>query len=174
MWNDNKHKKSHKDIDARWTKKNNETFFGYKNHAKACTKSKFLKTYSVTDASVHDSQALDGLLENDDKNQELFADSAYVGEKQDETINKYELINKVHEKGYRANPLTDEQKADNKNKSKTRVRVEHIFGFMEQSMNWLCLKSIGIKRATSIIGLINLTYNLFRYEQITRLNIKHC
>jgi len=73
---------------------------------------------------------LDGLLEDDDKNQELFADSAYVGEKQDETINKYELINKVHEKGYRANPLTDEQKADNKNKSKTRVRVEHIFGFM--------------------------------------------
>jgi len=130
LWNDNKHKKSHKDIDARWTKKNNETFFGYKNHAKACTKSKFLKTYSVTDASVHDSQALDGLLEDDDKNQELFADSAYVGEKQDETINKYELINKVHEKGYRANPLTDEQKADNKNKSKTRVRVEHIFGFM--------------------------------------------
>jgi len=39
---------------------------------------------------------LDGLLEDDDKNQELFADSAYVGEKQDETINKYELINKVH------------------------------------------------------------------------------
>jgi IS5 family transposase len=174
LWNDNKHKKSHKDIDARWTKKNNETFFGYKNHAKACTKSKFLKTYLVTDASVHDSQALDGLLEDDDKNQELFADSAYVGEKQDETIDKYELINKVHEKGYRANPLTDEQKANNKNKAKTRVRVEHIFGFMEQSMNGLCLKSVGIKRATGIIGLINLTYNLFRYEQITRLNIKYC
>jgi len=122
----------------------------------------------VTDASVHDSQALDGLLKDDDKNQELFADSAYVGDKQNEIISKYELINKVHEKGYRANSLTDEQKANNKIKSKTRVRVEHIFGFMEQSMNGLCLKSVGIKRATGIIGLINLTYNLFRYEQIVR------
>jgi hypothetical protein len=39
-----------------------------------------------------------------------------------------------------------------------------VDGFMEQSMNGLTLKSIGIKRATGIIGLINLTYNLFRFE----------
>jgi IS5 family transposase len=38
-------------------------------------------------------------------------------------------------------------------------------------MNGLKLKSIGIIRATAIIGLINLTYNLFRYEQVMRLNI---
>ena len=39
-----------------------------------------------------------------------------------------------------------------------------VDGFMEQSMNGLTLKSIGIKRANGIIGLINLTYNLFRFE----------
>jgi len=42
---------------------------------------------------------------------------------------------------------------------------------MEQSMNGLKIKSIGIERATGIIGLINLTYNLFRYEQVIRLTI---
>ena len=57
----------------------------------------------------------------------------------------------------------NEQKATNKEKSKTRV--EHIFGFMEQCMNGLFIRSIGIVRATGIIGLINLTYNLFMYEQ---------
>ena len=62
LWNDHPHKKRHKDIDARWTKKNNETLYGYKNHAKVDTKSKFINTYTVTDASVHDSQALDALL----------------------------------------------------------------------------------------------------------------
>lgn len=30
-----KAKKSHKDIDARWTKKRGETHYGYKNHVKA-------------------------------------------------------------------------------------------------------------------------------------------
>ena len=171
LWHDKPNKKKHKDIDARWTKKNGETFFGYKNHAKVDTKSKFIDKYKVTDASVHDSQALDDLLEEEDKGQDFYADSAYTGEDQEKTIDKYEMNNKVHEKGYKNKPLTDEQKVSNKEKSKTRARVEHVFGFMEQSMNGLAVKSIGIERATSIIGLINLTYNLFRYEQVQRLNI---
>jgi len=67
--------------------------------------------------------------------------------------------------------LTEEQKTSNREKSKTRARVEHVFGFMGQSMNGLMVRSVGIVRATGIIGLINLTYNLFRYEQVVRLNI---
>ena len=79
------------------------------------------------------------------------------------------MNNKVHEIGYK-NKLTDEQKASNKEKSKTRARVEYLFGFIEQIMNGLVTKSIGIERATSIIGLINLTNNTFRYEQVQRPN----
>ena len=171
LWNDKPNKKKHKDTDARWTKKNGETFYGYKNHAKVDAKSKFIDKYKITDASVHDSQALDYLLEEEDKGQDFYADSAYTGEDQEKIIDKYEMNNKVHEKGYRNKPLTDQQKANNKEKSKTRARIEHVFGFMEQSMNGLIVKSVGIKRATGIIGLINLTYNLFRYEQVIRLNI---
>lgn len=83
------------------------------------------------------------------------------------------MKNKVHEKGYRNQPLTQQQKANNKEQSKIRARVEHVFGFMEQSMKGLTLKSVGIVRATGIIGLINLTYNLFRYEQVKRLKITY-
>ncbi len=171
LWNDKPNKNKHKDIDARWTKKNGETFFGYKNHAKVDTKSKFIDNYEVTDASVHYSQPLDNLLTEDDAGQDFHADSAYTGEDQEKVISKYEMNNQVHEKGYRNKPLTDEQKISNKKKSKTRARVEHVFGFMEQSMNGLVVRSVGITRATGIIGLINLTYNLFRYEQVIRLNI---
>ncbi len=169
LWNDNPHKKRHKDIDARWTKKNNETFYGYKNNVKVDTKSKFIDKFTVTDASVHDSQPLDDLLDEKDEGQDFHADSAYTGEEQEKTISKNKMINKVNEKGYRNKPLTEEQKISNRQKSKTRARVEHVFGFMEQSMNGLFIRSVGIVRATGIIGLINLTYNLFRYEQTIRL-----
>ena len=171
LWNDQPNKKKHKNIDARWTKKNGEKFYGYKNHAKVDSKGKFIKKYLVTDASIHDSQALDDLLEKSDKGQSLYADSAYTGVNQEKVIKKYRLKNKVHEKGYRGKPLTDKQKAKNKVKSKIRVRVEHVFGFMEQSMNGLVVKSVGIVRATGIIGLINLTYNTFRYEQLRKLKL---
>jgi|LSQX01.1.fsa_nt_gb IS5 family transposase len=196
LWNDQPHKKRHKDIDARWTKKNNETFYGYKNHAKIDNKSKFIDKYKVTDASVHDSQPLNDLLTEEDKGQDLYADSAYTGDEQEKVVSKYEMNNCVNEKGYRNTPLTNGQKENNTIKSKTRARVEHvfnfivywlhlnktqtslvlysgctIFGFMEQSMNGLALRSVGIKRAKGIIGLINFTYNIFRYEQVVRLNI---
>ena len=150
-------------------RKNGEKYYGYKNHAKVDSKSKFINTLVVTDASVHDSQALDNLLVKRDKGQPIYADSAYTGENQKKVILKYKL--KVHEKKYRGKPLTDKQKAKNMVKSKTRASVEHVFGFMEQSMNGLALKSVGIVRATGIIGLINLTYNFFRFEQIKRLNL---
>jgi len=170
-WKDKPNKKRQKDTDARWTKKNNETHYGYKDHAKVDNKHKFIDKYVVTDASVHDSQPLDDLLDIEtDKGKDLFADSAYTGEKQNETIEKYEMNNKVCEKGTRNRPLSEEQKQTNKEKSKTRSRVEHVFGFIEGSMNRFKLNCIGIKRAKSAIGLINLTYNMFRYEQLVRLH----
>lgn len=67
LWNDEPHKKFHKDIDARRIQKNKETFYGYKNHAKVDTKSKFINTYVVAAASSHDSQALGGLLDKKDE-----------------------------------------------------------------------------------------------------------
>jgi IS5 family transposase len=97
-WNDNPNKKRQKDVDARWTKKNNQNYYGYKNHAKVDNKHKFVDTYITSDASVHDSQALDDLLTEKDEGQSLWADSGYTGEKQDKTIKKYKVNNKVHEK----------------------------------------------------------------------------
>jgi len=73
------------------------------------------------------------LLNEKDKGQVLHADSACTGEEQEQTIEKYKMKNKVHEKGCRNKPLTDEQKANNKEKSKTRARVVRQLadGFME-------------------------------------------
>ena len=72
-----------KDTDALWTKKNNVNYFGYKNHVKQDSKSKLITKYTVTDASVHDSQQTESLLEDKDKGEPFYGDSAYTGEKQD-------------------------------------------------------------------------------------------
>jgi hypothetical protein len=76
------------------------------------------------------------------------------------------MENKVCEKGYRNKLLTEEQKANNTEKSRFRSRVEDVFGFMEMSMNEMYIQCIGIKRVTAIIGLMNLTYNMFRKIQL--------
>lgn len=167
LWQDEPHKKKQKDIDARWTKKNNINYYGYKNHAKVDQKSKIITGFVVTDASVHDSQVINNLLDVRDKGENFYADSAYTGPKQEEIIEEKAMINKVCEKGVKNKPLTEVQKESNREISKIRSRVEHIFGFMENSMNGMYFYSIGKKRISAAICLMNLTYNMFRKVQLS-------
>jgi IS5 family transposase len=160
------HKKAQKDIDARWTQKGGVSYFGYKNHIKVDSKSKIITKYVVTTANVHDSQPLEELITEDDKGQPMFGDSAYSGEPCNVIIQKMELENKTHVKSYKNKPLTEVDFEQNKQKSSTRARVEHVFGFMEGSMNTMKLKQIGIKRIEAAIGMMNLVYNMFRKLQL--------
>jgi IS5 family transposase len=155
-----------KDVDARWTKKNNETHYGYKDHVKADKDSKIIVEYSVTDASVHDSREIVGLT--GEKDIEMYADSAYVGEELHKEIKEKSegIVLLIHEKGYRNSPLTDAQKESNREKSRVRVRVEHIFGYMTMSMGGIFIRSVGIARATFAIGMKNPAYNLRRFAYL--------
>ena len=166
-WKEDKRKLAQKDVDARWTKKNNQNFYGYKDHVKTDAKSKLITKYEVTAASVHDSQVLETLLDTADEKKPLYADSAYVG--QDKMLEEKKVDARIHEKGYRNRPLNEAQKEANHEKSKVRARVEHIFGFIENSMGGSRIRCIGKTRAKATIGLINLTYNMFRALQITRI-----
>ncbi|MBP3194977.1 MAG: transposase, partial [Cardiobacteriaceae bacterium] len=104
------------------------------NHIKIDAKSKFIDTYEVTTASTHDSKVLEKLLEKSDRGQKLYADSAYIGQPIKKMLNKYGVKSFILEKGYRNKPLRVAQKIINRLRSKIRVRIEHIFGFMKNSM----------------------------------------
>lgn len=168
-WKNQPHKLSQKDLDARWAKKNQATFFGYKNHVRADAESVLITEFAVTDASVHHSQPLPELINKNNKDENLFADSAYKSSKIDEKLAELGIKNYIHEKGARNHPLSDLQKGLNQLKSKVRCRIEHIFGCVENSMGGPELEYIGRARITTGIGLSNLAYNLLRYVQLIRL-----
>jgi IS5 family transposase len=171
LWKEHPHKKFQKDIDARWVEKGGQSFYGYKDHTKIDGKTKLIDTYTVTSAEVHDSQPLEALLGEEDRGQELYADSAYSGEPIDTMLKGRGITPQIIERAYRNKPLTEEQEALNRQKSKIRCRVEHVFGFITGSMGDFYIRSIGFLRARGIIGLINLVYNMCRYEQIVRLRV---
>ncbi len=162
---ENIHKLRQKDTDARWTRKGREFHFGYKDHVKADADSKLITDYTVTPANVHDSQPMPAMINETDK--AVYADSAYWGSVVAEALPK-NVENHIHERGTKKQPLTDAQKASNKIKSKTRCRIEHIFGFMTSSMHGITVRSVGLARAEFNIGLTNLIYNLCRFEFLNR------
>lgn len=163
----NENRMEQKDVGARWAKKGEEVHYGYKNHVKADRATKLIEDYEVTDASVHDRQVVEDLVEADDGI--VYADSAYTGEAIKAILEEHGVTGEICEKGYRNHPLTTAQKKRHRKKSKIRVRVEHIFGCMTNTMkDGLNMRWIGMSRITAGIGLLNLVYNLARYEQILR------
>ena len=163
-----KNKLSQKDCDARWVTKYKTKEFGYKDHISVDQKTKVITNYTVTPSSTHDSQAIKELINEDDTI--LYADSAYKSQEIEDYLKENNVKSKIINRAYRNKSLSNKQHKQNHKHSKTRVRVEHVFGTLKTSMNnALSLKAIGLQRIKSLTGLLNLTYNLLRYEQLARL-----
>ena len=95
---------------------------------------KIIREYAVTDASVHDSQVFEDILDEDNSNKEVYADSAYRSEEAEAFLKEQGYRSKIHRKGKRNKPLTKREPQGNRTKSQVRVRVEHIFGSIVTSM----------------------------------------
>ncbi len=160
-----------KDVDARWTKKNNQNYYGYKNHINADQSNKLIQSFAVSHAAVHDSQVFDELLDQtsdaDGRKRPIYADSAYRSEDQENKLAADGFESQIHERGTRCHPLTDEQKASNRIKSQTRARVEHVFG-AQHEMGGHIVRTIGLARARVKIGMMNLVYNMKRLVQLVK------
>ena len=154
-----------KDSEARWTKKNNEAHYGWKNHVKADLKTKLILTSKTTPASVHDSQVFEELL--DDQDQAVLADSAYHSAYHEAHLVKLNAQEFLMRKATRGHPLSNAERQTNHTISRMRVRVEHIFARMAQMGADLC-RSIGLKRATQHNHLSNLVYNMDRYADLAK------
>jgi hypothetical protein len=79
-----------------------------------------------------------------DRGEAFYADNTYTGKSQEEIIQEKEMENRVCEKEYRNKLLTEGQKANNTEKTRFRSCLEHIFGFMEMSMNEMYIQNISV------------------------------
>lgn len=162
-------KASQKDVNARWTKKNGRSYYGYKNHISVDVKGKFIRRYAVTDASVHDSNHFADLLDTDNSSRDVWADSAYRSAKHGKMLEVHGFRGHIQRKGYRNRPLTGWEKRGNRTRAQIRSRVEHVFGIMRQRAGDTMMRCIGITRASRTIGLRNLAYNMSRYALLAAL-----
>jgi IS5 family transposase len=164
-WDKNPDRLHQKDLDARWVKKNDINYYGYKNSICIDVDHGFIRRYAVTPANIHDSQMLPRLLDPENEHDFVWADSAYSGECFADLLSLGGFESLIHEKGARNHPLSDEAKKMNRVKSAIRACVEHVFGCMTMSMGGKLTRKIGLERTEVWWGLKNLTFNFLRYLQ---------
>ncbi len=162
-------KRRQKDRDARWTKKHGRSYFGYKNHVNVDRRHKFVRRYRVSDASVHDSQKLDDILDAGNTASDVWADSAYRSREIEAKLGERGLKSRICRKGHRNRSLGERQKAANKTRSSVRARVEHVFGQQTVAMGGKFIRTIGLVRAKMKIGMQNLVYNVRRFVCLERM-----
>jgi transposase, IS5 family len=156
-------KQRQKDTDARWTRKRNQNFYGYKNHVEADVKHKLIRDYEVTDASVHDSNVFESILDETNTSKDVYADSAYRSEEHEDALKTAGFRPHLQRKGCRGHQLTGWEKQGNRTRSKVRSRIEHVFGAMRQRAGNVILRTIGLAKAKVKLGLRNLAYNMERF-----------
>ena len=175
-WREKPAKLAQKDRDARWTLTRGRRkcrpdgspmaeiitpVFGYKSHINTDRRHGFIRKWSVTDAAGHDGRELTALLDRSNTASAVWADSAYRSRENEERIARAGLTSEVLFRRAPGKVLPNPHRRANAARSKVRAAVEHVFAEQKTRMG-LFVRTIGINRARSKIGMVNLAYNLKR------------
>jgi IS5 family transposase len=177
-WKDKPAKLRQKDRDARWTVKFTKAkprgdgstppvdlaipVFGYQNHISIDCEFGLIRRWSATDAAAYEGARLrEGLLDKTNTASGVWADTAYRSKANEEFMEENGFVSRVHRKKPKGRAMPAATRRANNVKSKIRSRVEHVFAAQKDRMD-LFIRTIGIARATTKIGLANLVYNIKR------------
>lgn len=163
-WKENPHLLRQKDVEARWTQKNNKNYYGYKNHINVDVKHKIIRKFTVTTASRADIKCLPELLDDKNLDKKIWGDKAYRSEEVEQQLKEKGYESRIHYKPRAGKWISEEHERWNHRYSKIRARVEHVFGFISNTMKGHSIRGIGIARASFKIGRNNLVYNFCRYK----------
>lgn len=78
------------------------------------------------------------------------------------------FVSRVHRKMPKGRSMPEATRRANNAKSKIRSRIEHVFAAPKDRMD-LFIRTIGIARATTKIGMANLVYDIKRLLFLRRL-----
>ena len=174
-WEDKPAKLRQKDRDARWTVKHTKAKtqedgaklvdlaipeFGYKNHVSADKRHRLIRKWTV--AASNDGKQLCELLDKENTASPVWADTGYRSKRNETHLEKNGFVSKIHRKKPKEKPMPEAVRQANAGKSKVRPQVEHIFADQKHRMG-LFVRTIGIARAKTNIGLANLLHNMQRF-----------
>ena len=153
-----KNRTKERDPEMHQTKKGNQWYFGMKAHIGVDSQTKLIHSVAATAANVHDSQALPDLLHGNETR--VWGDAAYSGQR--EVIQQHAPKAKsfIQAKAHRDRPLSEEERARNRTKSKVRAKVEHAFLVIKRIFGWAKVRYRGLAKNTHWLhiscGLANL------------------
>jgi transposase, IS5 family len=117
-------------------------------------------------AARHDGALLFALIDKDNTASDVWADTAYRSTANETHLANNGLRSQIHRKKPKRKLMPRRTARANGPKSAVRAAVEHVFARQKGPMG-LYIRTIGLARARTKIGLANLVYNMNRLVWLT-------
>lgn len=147
-----------RDPEMHQTRKGKQWFFGMKMHIGVDSRTGLAHSAVVTAANVHDKHPLPDLLHGDE--QRVYGDSAYASQKALIQAKAPRALDFTNQRVRKGGEIDEVQHAKNRNKSKVRARVEHVFAVVKRLWGFTKVRYRGLaKNATRsfvALGLANI------------------
>ena len=156
-----------RDKEMRQTKKGNQWYFGMKAHVGTDTGRGLAHSVVVTDAAVHDSQVMDGLLHGEEE--AVYGDKAYASEGKKKEYEGRGVKWCVNLKANRSHQLNQEEVECNHKRSQIRAKGEHAFLVVKHLWRYQKVRYKGLyKNAVQLFSLFALA-NLYLVRHELRM-----
>lgn len=186
-WKTKPAKLRQKDRDARWTVKFSKAkeradgtkpavdiaipTFGYQNHIAIDRHHGLIRRWQASNAAAYEGARLrQEPLDKTNTAGAVWADTAYRSKANEAFLEANGFVSRIHRKKPPGRPMSPTTRRANALKSMVRSRVEHVFAAQKDKMG-LFIRTIGIARATTKIGMANLVYNMRRLIFLQRLAV---
>jgi len=154
-----KNKDGKRDPEMHQTAKGQQWYFGMKMHVGVDSRTKLIHTVKVSAANVPDRDALPHLLHGQETR--VWGDQGYQGQTavihehapkaQDFTNRRYRFHGKINEL----------EKARNRNKSRVRAKVEHVFGVIKNIFGFRKVRYRGLAKNLHRLEVTSALTNLY-------------
>ena len=147
-----------RDPEMHQTRKGQQWYFGMKMHIGVDSRTGLAHSAVVTAANVHDKHSLPQLLHGDE--QRVYGDSAYASQKALIGSKAPRAKDFTNQRVRRNGEVDELNRAKNRNKSRVRARVEHVFAVVKRLWGFTKVRYRGLAknatRAFVVLGLANI------------------
>lgn len=152
------------DADASYTRKYNQSFYGYKAHVSSDGEHQLIRAARISTASQYDGEVLTVIAPAD--SEVIYADKAYDTKANAAWLRTRGIRNGILKKEAHHIRLTPQDQIDNRKKSGVRRHIERIFAHLKHWQHYRRVRYLGLARNQLELTLKAVAYNLKRLAGI--------
>jgi IS5 family transposase len=155
------------DADASYTRKYNQSFYGYKAHVSSDGEHQLIRAAVISTASRYDGAVLTAIVPAD--SEVIYADKAYDTKANQAWLRARGIRNGILKKEAHHIQLTAEDRERNHEKSLVRRQIERIFAHLKKWQHYRRVRYLGLAKNQLELTLKAVAYNLKRLAGILEL-----